>query len=156
MASPESVAFVKKLDGSEIIIATENGRLVRFKAEEVPEYKRNARGVKAVSLEGDKIAWMDVGSEDLILTLTENGYGKRTKTEEFRLTGRGAKGVIAHKVNEKTGRLVFAEFVKSDKLMVVSKDGNVVVVEVKQIPVMGRNAIGVTVSKKGIISASFI
>ena len=156
LASPESVAFVKKLEGSEIVIATENGRLVRFKAEEVPEYKRNARGVKAISLEGDKIAWMDVGSEDLILTLTENGYGKRTKTEEFRLTGRGAKGVIAHKVNEKTGRLVFAEFVKSDKLMVVSKDGNVVVVEVKQIPVMGRNAIGVTVSKKGIISASFI
>ncbi len=156
LASPESVAFVKKLDGNEIVIATENGRLVRFKAEEVPEYKRNARGVKAISLEGDKIAWMDVGSENLILTLTENGYGKRTKTEEFRLTGRGAKGVIAHKVNEKTGRLVFAEFVKSDKLMVVSKDGNVVVVEVKQIPVMGRNAIGVTVSKKGIISASFI
>ncbi len=156
LASPERVSIVKKAEGKEVIIATKNGKLIRFKLSEVPEYKRTARGVKAITLDGDEIAWMDVGDGDRILTLTENGYGKATKKEEFRLTSRGGKGVIAHRVTEKTGKLVFAEFVKGDRLMVISKDGSVIVVPADQIPTMGRDASGVIVSKKGVISASFI
>jgi len=154
IASSGSIAFAKLFDGKEIFIATRNGYAVRFKAKEVPVYGRNAKGVKAINLrDGDAIAWLTCvkGSGD-ILTLTEDGHGKRTAVKEYRLVSRGAMGVINAK-----GGVIFSEYVEgNEELLTISKDGYALRIKVESIPKQGRNAKGVKVSKKGIVCATLL
>ncbi len=153
IASSGRIAFARMFREGEVAIGTRNGYVVRFKAEEVPEKGRNARGVKAVNLrEGDSIAWLSIGKGKELLILTEDGLGKRTNLDEFRLTSRGSMGVIGVK-----GCLAVVEFIKGDEdVLIFTKDGHAIRVAVKNIPKQGRVSKGVEVSKKGVACAILI
>ncbi len=154
IASSGVISFARLLNGEEVFIATKNGYAVRFKAEDIPTYGRGAKGVKAISLRNnDSIAWLTCirGSGD-ILTLMEDGYGKRSAVKGYRLVSRGARGVINAK-----GNVVFAEYVEgTEELLTVSRDGYALRTEVKSIPRQGRSARGVIVSRKGISCATLL
>ncbi len=136
--------------GDHILISTKQGKSICFSESDVSRVGRTARGVRGVSLrDGDKVVGVDVLSnidapDYTIMTVFENGYGKRTEVAEFRVQGRGGKGVIAGKVGEKSG-LVMAVFkVKADDgLMLVSDAGQTIRINVKDIRVMGRSTQGV-------------
>lgn len=145
------ILAVKPAGGDEVIISTRNGMLARFDVSDVPVYGRSAKGVRAIRLkEGDEISWMDCGKGGEILILSEKGYGKRTPVEEFRKIGRGGQGVICFRTRDRTGSVVFAEFVRENGLFAFSKDGNVILVDISQISVQGRNSSGVIVARGGI------
>ena len=149
-----SIKTVKRVEGSDVIVSTENGMVIKFDASAVPVYGRNAKGVKAIRLRSsDRIAWMDCSSGNEILILTENGYGKRTSLREFRKIGRGGMGVIGFRVNRKTGKVIFSEVVRFEKLFAFSKDGNAILVDINQISLQGRNSSGVIVARNGILKA---
>lgn len=148
------ILAVKPVVGKEVIISTRNGMLARFDISDVPVYGRNAKGVKAIRLkDGDEIAWMDCGDGNEILILSEGGYGKRTPADEFRKIGRGGQGVICFRAREKTGGVVFAEFVRENGLFAFSSDGNTILVDISQISIQGRNSSGVIVARGGIEKA---
>ena len=107
---------------------------------------RPARGVRAMELEdGDYLVSVAVVEEEgLILTISENGYGKRTKLTEYRLTGRGRKGVINMKTTNKVGNVVASLVVKEDSdLMIITKDGKIIRLESGEIRQAGRSTQGV-------------
>ena len=107
---------------------------------------RQARGVRAMSLaDGDYLVGMEVVEKDgLILSIAENGYGKRTPLEDYRLTSRGGKGVINMKTTSKTGRVVGILSVKEDsELMIVSQNGKMIRIESSTIRQAGRSTQGV-------------
>jgi len=107
---------------------------------------RQARGVRAMDLaEGDHLVGMEVvEKEGLILSIAENGYGKRTPLEDYRLTSRGGKGVINMKTTSKTGSVVAILSVKEDSdLMIVSQNGKMIRIESGTIRQAGRSTQGV-------------
>ena len=107
---------------------------------------RPARGVRAMALSSDDcLVSAEVVQEDsLILSISENGYGKRTPLGAYRLTGRGVKGVINMKVTNKTGRVVAAMPVKEDSdLMIITCDGKMIRIEAGEIRQAGRSTQGV-------------
>jgi len=139
----------------DIILATKNGLAIRFSEEDVRAMGRTARGVKGITLEnGDYVISLDVvdnkyKSDDLtLLTMTENGYAKRSNLAEFRTQGRAGKGIICHKLNAKTGLLAGIKVVTdTDELMVITDDGVIIRQEVSGISVQGRAAQGVLAMK---------
>lgn len=146
---------VKLIEGNEeLILATKEGNAIRFKASEVREMGRNAYGVTGVKLEKDDIV---IGVEvinpqkikDLtILTVTENGFGKRTSVEDYRLTGRACKGVININTSERNGKVVGINMVDNkDSIIVTTAKGIVIRVNMKDIREMGRNTQGVKIIK---------
>ncbi len=153
IASSGRIAFARMFRRGEVAIGTKNGYIVRFKADEIPEKGRNARGVRAVNLrEGDSIAWMTIGMGKELLILTEEGLGKRTDLEEFRLTSRGSMGVIGVK-----GRIAVVEFVTGrEDVLIFTRDGHAIRVAVRDIPKQGRVSKGVEVSKRGVTCAVLI
>ncbi len=134
---------------SDIFLATRNGMSIRFSEKDVRPMGRTAAGVKGISLnEGDEVVAMVVISDDsgTLLTVTENGYGKRTPVTEYRVQARGGKGIINFKVTEKTGLVVGVLLVKdSDEVMLVGDSGNIIRTRVNEIRVTGRAAQGVKV-----------
>ena len=107
---------------------------------------RQARGVRAMHLaEGDYLIGMEVVEKDgLILSIAENGYGKRTPLENYRLTARGGKGVINMKTTNKTGKVIDILSVKEDSdLMIVSQNGKIIRIESSTIRQAGRSTQGV-------------
>ncbi len=150
IASTGRITFARIFKDGEVVIGTKNGYVVRFKAGEIPEKGRNARGVKAINLrEGDSIAWMSIGKGKELLILTDDGLGKRTDLDEFRLTNRGSMGVIGIK-----GSLAVVEFVRGNEdVLIFTKDGYAIRVSVRNIPKQGRISKGVEVSKKGVACA---
>lgn len=136
--------------GDHILISTSNGKSICFNEDDVTRVGRTARGVKGVNLgDGDKVVGVDVLSnienpDYAIMTVFENGYGKRTEVSEFRIQSRGGKGVMAGKVGEKGGRVVTVFKVKEDDgLMLVSDGGQTIRINVKDIRIMGRSTQGV-------------
>jgi DNA gyrase subunit A len=153
------IAFARLCDGEEVLISTRLGLTARFRVEDIPVYSRSAKGVKAIKLQkNDSICWVTTASgEGYLLTLTDKGFGKRTKKDEYRLTNRGAKGVRNIRLTKRNGEVVFSEFVKGDEeLLTFSHDGYAFKTAVKTISVHGRNSSGVSVSKKGIECAVVI
>ena len=144
---------VKLTSGAEeIIISTAGGAAIRFTEEEVRPMGRATRGVRGISLEkGDHVVSMDSMQENgELLVLSEHGYGKRTPLANFRVTHRGGKGVYAMRCNEKTGELVAIEVVREgDEMMIISREGIIIRVEVDGISEQGRYAQGVRVIKLG-------
>jgi DNA gyrase subunit A len=107
---------------------------------------RQARGVRAMTLEdGDYLIGMEVAEEEgLLLSISENGYGKRTPLDTYRLTSRGGKGVINMKTTSKTGRVVGVLLVKEDSdVMIVSQNGKMIRIESSTIRQAGRSTQGV-------------
>ncbi|RLI77522.1 DNA gyrase subunit A [Archaeoglobales archaeon] len=153
------IAFARRCEGNDVFISTKKGYAVRFRLKSIPELGRSARGVKALKLrEKDEIANLTiVRKEGYILTLTENGYGKRTDESLYRATNRGTMGIINLKVTGKTGDVVASEYVRGDEeLITLSKDGYALKTAVSKIPVKGRSASGVLISKRGIACATIL
>lgn len=141
---------VKKTDAkASILIANSDGLAIRFDESRVRVMGRGARGVRAMKLrEGAKIVGCIIcGEEDeekLMLTVTNNGIGKCTEISEYRVSGRGGKGVKCQKINEKTGALVgISEVNKEDDLMLITNEGILIRLPVEQISTSGRAAAGV-------------
>ncbi|MFL2742504.1 MAG: DNA gyrase C-terminal beta-propeller domain-containing protein, partial [Gammaproteobacteria bacterium] len=111
---------------------------------------RDTRGVKGITLEEKQsvIALIMPNKDNEILTVSENGYGKRSKVEDFRKTKRGAKGVIAMQLSERNGKLISANQVsEEDQVILISNKGTLVRTKVSEISVIGRNTQGVRVIK---------
>jgi DNA gyrase subunit A len=129
-----------------IFIATHDGMACRFKEDDVRPMGRPARGVRGMELEeGDYVVGVEVVEEKgLILSVSENGYGKRTPLEDYRLTARGRKGVTNMKITPKIGKVVGILSVKEDsELMVITKGGQIIRIDSKEIRQAGRSTQGV-------------
>lgn len=136
-------------DGTkEIIIATKDGQAVRFNESDVRHTGRDTMGVKGATLNSNDhvVAMAVVSDQDMLLTVTENGYGKISHVEDYRKTKRGGKGVITIKTTERNGCVVAVRRVEStDELMVTSKNGKIIRLRVDEIRITGRNAAGVRI-----------
>jgi DNA gyrase subunit A len=130
----------------EIFLATKQGMAIRFSEDEVRPIGRAGRGVIGIALEtGDEVVAAEVvRAGTAVLTVTERGYGKRTEVEEYRLQGRGGKGIINIRVTEKNGPVVGAlQVQEQDQVMMISQEGKVNRVNVREITVIGRATQGV-------------
>lgn len=146
----DRVIQVRLTDGnSEIVIADKEGRAIRFHESKVREMGRMSTGVKAMTLgeEGDEVVGMITMSGDpdeTIMVVSENGYGKRSALEDYRVTNRGGKGVKTMNITEKTGALVAIKNVNdTNDLMIINQSGITLRIAVADIRVMGRNTQGV-------------
>ena len=134
-------------DGEELIIASEKGKAIRFSEKQIRAVGRNSMGVRAIKLVNDKVVGADI-CKDTLLTITENGYGKRTDIEEYRLINRGGSGVINIKTSERNGKVVGIKSVSGDdELIFVTKKGILIRVIAKNISKIGRNTQGVRLMK---------
>ena len=129
----------------DIMLFTDAGKAVRFAETEVRDMGRSARGVRGVRLdEGQKVIALIVVGEGAVLTVTENGYGKRTPVDDYPRKGRGGQGVIAIQTSERNGRLVGAVQVESDhEIMLITDGGTLVRTRVEEISLVSRNTQGV-------------
>lgn len=133
---------------SEMIMALRSGRAIRFNETKVRPMGRNATGVRGISLSGkdDEVVGMICLDSDNfdILVVSENGYGKRSKLEDYRVTNRGGKGVKTLNITEKTGKLISIKNVTdNDDLMIINKSGLIIRLGVADLRVMGRATQGV-------------
>lgn len=146
----DSLISAEKTDGKrELIIATKSGMAIRFKEDEVREIGRTGQGVIGIRLrEKDAVVGMARDIDKTLLTVTENGYGKRTDISEYRLQSRGGMGVINIKTHGRNGNVVGIVSVQdSDQLLLVSSSGKMIRLFVKDISVIGRNTGGVRLMK---------
>ena len=138
-------------DNDQLFIATKKGHSIRIRTSEVRSMLRNTTGVKGITLrEGDSVVsgLLIKNDEETILTVTENGFGKRTRVNEYPLQGRGGKGVINLKCNDKTGDIVEVKPVREDEeLMVITSSGVVIRTPVDSVSVYQRAAQGVKVMR---------
>ena len=133
---------------SQIILAVKSGKLVRFEETKTRPMGRTASGVRGITLKDDKdevigmVTVNDMSSE--ILVVAENGYGKRSSLDEYRITNRGGKGVKTLNITEKTGQLISINSVTdADDLMIINKSGLTIRMAVEDLRVMGRATQGV-------------
>ena len=132
---------VKKTNGDNLVLlGSDAGRMVKFNEDEIRVMGRTASGVRGINLEESKCICCEiVNEEDLILLVTEKGYGKQTYVREFRQTKRGSKGVKALNITDKNGILVAVEIIKPDKELVIMTDSGMTMrMPVDQISVLGR------------------
>jgi len=148
----DELVFVKRTDGSaELIIATHEGNAVRFAEYEARAMGRTARGVIGIRVAEDDfvcgVAVVEEGKK--LVTVTDNGFGKLTEFDDFRLMkNRGGKGVTAHKLGDKTGYLTGVATVdENDDLMMITDQGTVIRIPVEGIPTYSRTAGGVIVMR---------
>ncbi len=134
---------------SEIILANRNGRAIRFNENKVRETGRTAMGVRGMTLDGDDdevvgMICMRASRNDDVLVVSEQGMGKRSKLEDYRVTNRGAKGVKTINITEKTGKLISIRNVNDgNDLVIINKSGIIIRLKVKSLRVMGRATQGV-------------
>jgi DNA gyrase subunit A len=143
----------KLTDGnSQIMIAAKSGKSIRFEEGKTRPMGRNASGVRGITLQDEKdevIGMVSIPDDQSdILVVSEKGYGKRSKLEDYRITNRGGKGVKTINITEKTGSLVAIKNVTdSDDLMIINKSGVVIRIAVEDLRVMGRATQGVRLIK---------
>ena len=144
----DELAFVRSTDGNaEIIIAGSNGKAVRFQENTVRPLGRTARGVKGFNVDGGYVIGLATNLEgEYILTITENGFGKKSALVDYRMTRRGARGVKTVNVTEKSGKLVCMRAVRGDEdCMIMTAGGIVIRISLNQVSVYSRSAQGVKV-----------
>ena len=134
----DELISVKKIsDDSEIIIGASNGRLVRFNEKEIRAMGRTASGVRGIDLNGSKVVGAEVVKpNDLILIVTDKGYGKKTLVDEYRLTHRGSKGVKALNLTEKNGSMVALKCINDNNpvdLMIITNEGMIMRMPIDQV-----------------------
>ena len=142
----DSLISVKKsLGTNEILMASSNGRMVRFREDELRPLGRTASGVKGIDVSGGVCVGMEVADSDNdVLVVTENGYGKKTKIDEYRMTHRGSKGVKALNVTAKNGNIVSFKITSENQdLMIITDSGIVIRLPLEQVSSTGRVAQGV-------------
>jgi DNA gyrase subunit A len=135
---------------SQIMLAVKSGKAIRFEEGKTRPMGRNASGVRGIRLKDNKdevVGMISVNDMDAnILVVSENGYGKRSSLEDYRLTNRGGKGVKTISITEKTGKLVTLKSVSdNDDLMIINKSGIAIRMQVEDLRVMGRATQGVKV-----------
>ncbi len=130
---------------AEILLVASSGKAIRFKESDVRPMGRGAAGVRGIKLPPDhEVIALSILDEGMILTATENGYGKRTLVDEFPVQGRGGQGVIAIQTTERNGRTVGAlQVAEDDEIMLISSNGTLVRTPVADISIVGRNTQGV-------------
>jgi DNA gyrase subunit A len=141
-------------DGNhDVVLAKRLGKAIRFRESDVREMGRTARGVRGTLLEkGDEVVGMvvAVGEQGTVLSVTENGYGKRTSISDYRIIRRGGKGVISIKANKRNGKVVAVKIVNEpDEVMIMTAKGVMIRLPVKGIARIGRNTQGVRIIKLG-------
>lgn len=143
----ELIAVRETTGDNEILIAGKNGKAVRFHENDVRVMGRSASGVRGFNVDGSEVVGVATDREgEYVLAITEKGYGKRTKISEYRLTKRGAKGVITINITEKNGNLVSLRAVNgNEEALIITSDGTVIRINVEDVGVYGRNAMGVRV-----------
>jgi len=130
---------------NEILIASTNGRMIRFKESEIRVMGRTASGVKGIDTDRGKCVGCEISENKKdILVITENGYGKKTNVDEYRMTHRGSKGVKALNVTEKNGNIVSFKSVNGDEdLIIITDSGMIIRLSLTQVSSTGRVAQGV-------------
>jgi DNA gyrase subunit A len=145
----DSLISARLTDGTmDILLASRNGKSIRFNESKARPMGRTARGVRGMALEGgDRIIGMEVLSDATSATLvsvTETGYGKRTSLNEYRVQSRGGKGIITIKTGGRNGKVVDVKLVDNDSdLMFITDRGKVLRTRVKDLSIIGRNTMGV-------------
>ena len=137
---------VRLTDGSQqLFFTTRAGKALRVREQEIRPMGRVARGVKGMAVDGSSLVGMEVVSEDAtILTVSENGFGKRTNTKEYPLRRRGGKGVLSMRTTERNGPVVgFRQVSDSDEIMLITDGGRIIRMKVNEISVIGRVTQGV-------------
>lgn len=139
--------------GDEVIVATSEGQSIRFKESDVREMGRTAGGVSGIRLgKGDEVISVDVVKKDqkdgTFLTMSGNGFGKKTDLKEYKTQRRGGSGIKTAKITGKTGKLIVAKVITDEEeLIAMSKKGQVIRTALKDIPKLGRQTQGVTVMR---------
>ncbi len=131
---------------NEIIIASTGGKCIRFHEQDIRDTGRSSMGVKSISLDkGERVVDATIVRENTdVLTITENGYGKRTDIDEYRFQARGGKGIKVGVLNEKTGNVVNLKLVSSEEdVMILADNGVVIRLNADSISKIGRNTQGV-------------
>ena len=146
LRSEDKLVDVAITDGSrEIVLVASSGKAIRFSEKDVRPMGRGAAGVRGIKLApGHEVIALTIVGDGLLLSATENGYGKRTAIDEFPVQGRGGQGVIAIQTSARNGRTVGALQVREeDEIMLISSNGTLVRTPVSDISVIGRNTQGV-------------
>ena len=141
--------------GDEVMIATAGGQAIRFKEKDIREMGRTAGGVRGMKLKkGDEVISVDVIKKDFskdgaFLTMSANGFGKKTSLEEYKIQKRGGSGIKTAKVTPKTGKLIVAKILtgEEEELIAMSKKGQVIRTALKDISSLGRQTQGVTIMR---------
>src|SRR4051812_26449742 len=144
----ELIAVMHAKGDEDVIIGTAQGMAIRFDQKEARHMGRTAFGVKGITLEqGDKVVGAELAKEGAtVFTMTENGYGKRTALEEYRLTHRGGKGVIDIKTGDRNGNVVAVlQVTDADQVMIITNKGTLIRSRVADVSIIGRNTQGVRV-----------
>jgi DNA gyrase subunit A len=141
------VQVVKK--SQEVLLASKKGQAIRFNSDDVRDTGRVSYGVTGIRLEkDDEVISSEILNTEAVLTITKNGFGKRTAVKDYRKTARGGKGVINLKISEKTGDIVTTVSVNDDdNIIITTAKGIVIRTSLKNIRVMGRAAQGVKIVK---------
>ena len=143
----DELISVKKTDGNrEILMASSNGRMVRFNEDGIRVMGRSASGVRGINLGSGELVNMDVVNDNqFVLVVTKNGYGKKTSIEEYRITNRGGKGVKTINITDKNGDLISFEVVNDNEkdVMIITNEGIIIRIDVNQISTMSRVTQGV-------------
>ncbi|MBE7092145.1 MAG: DNA gyrase subunit A [Clostridiales bacterium] len=135
---------------NDVLLATNKGKAIRFEERLVRNMSRATMGVTAINLQDDDyvVNMAVIKDKCEILTITENGYGKRTDVDEYRVTGRNCKGIITHNINELTGNIVDMAAVNGEEdIMLITNDGIIIRTKINQIRTMGRSTQGVRVMR---------
>ena len=144
---------VRMTDGEDnVVLVTRQGLCITFEEKDVRPIGRTGQGVIGIKLnEGDDVIGMEpiiVGSKATLLAITENGFGKRTELDEYRVQARGGKGVITYKTTPKTGEIVGIRIATDDEdVMLITNTGTIIRIKVKEISVLGRATQGVTLMR---------
>lgn len=142
---------VERTSGNDdILMASHNGKCIRFNEQDVRKTGRGSQGVRSMKLDdGDYIVDMAIIREGCkVITISENGFGKRTDPSEFRIQSRAGKGIKAGNFNEKTGLLVNMKLVgEDDDIIIIADNGTMIRIRADQVSEIGRNTRGVTIMK---------
>ena len=138
---------VKLTDGTkQLMMATKDGRAVRFKESDVHAVGRNSIGVRGINVKTSEVIGMEIVNAPYLLTVTEKGYGKRSLVEDYRLINRGGSGVTNIKITDKNGNVVGIKTIdEKDEIMLISKLGVIIRTPVTGVSVIGRNTQGVKI-----------
>ena len=142
----DELISVRKTTGKDqVLMCSSNGRMARFNENEVRIMGRTASGVRGINLNNDECVGMEISEPGkLLLVVTEKGYGKKTALEEYRETKRGSKGVKTLNITDKNGKIISFKSTNNDKdLMIITKDGVIIRMDVSSISEMGRVTKGV-------------
>lgn len=149
----DELIAVRLTDGEDnVVLVTEGGQCITFDEKDVRPMGRVSQGVIGIKLDKDDVVIgmesIVAGSKQTLLTITENGFGKRTELDEYRVQTRAGKGVITYKITPKTGKVIGIKLVnETDDIMLITDTGTIIRINVAEISILGRSTQGVTLMR---------